>query len=86
MDKKTIEIAFAASGRSYHNEELLSTAEKCGCYSCGCIYSPSEIKRWTDAPPRTAICPYCGIDSVLDDKAFEPFTEQGLRVLSAIMF
>ena len=86
MDKKTILAAMNFSGRSFHNEEILKTATKCGCYCCCTIFSPSEIKRWTDNPPRTAICPYCGVDSVLDEGAFTPFNKSGLRAISEVMF
>ena len=35
-----------------------------GCFYCKCIYSPSKIKEWIDGG-ETALCPKCGIDSVL---------------------
>jgi hypothetical protein len=37
-------------------------------FFCIKIYSPEEIKEWIpDSHARTALCPYCGIDSVLPD-------------------
>ena len=86
MDKKTLETAIRISGRSYRNEEILKNATKCGCYCCCAIFSPSEIKEWADFSPRTAICPYCGTDSVLDADAFTPFTERNLRKIRELMF
>lgn len=36
----------------------------CGCYYCCRTFSASEIKEWTDRG-ETALCPKCGIDSVV---------------------
>lgn len=46
-----------------HRAELEAT-EQCGCYYCKRIFSPSEIEEWTHGN-ETAICPYCGVDSVI---------------------
>lgn len=35
-----------------------------GCFYCITIYGSSEIKEWIDGG-QTALCPHCGIDSVL---------------------
>ncbi len=57
------------------NRGDLEKAELCGCFYCRNIYRPSEIKQWMkehtpDGSPRpdTAICPYCGIDSVIAER------------------
>lgn len=86
MDKETLMIVLKVSERSFHNEEIIKSSTKCGCYHCCSIFVPSEIKEWADESPRTAICPYCGIDAVLDDKAFEPFNRKGLIAISKMMF
>jgi hypothetical protein len=49
---------------SFKNKENLKKSKTCGCYYCGAIYSPKQIKEYCDRG-RTAICPFCGIDSVL---------------------
>lgn len=49
---------------------------RCGCFSCGAMFSPSEIREWVDepaqpalglpsAPQATAACPRCSLDAVL---------------------
>ena len=48
---------------SYHKDELF-IINWCGCFYCRNMYRPSDIKEWTDGS-ETAICPRCGIDSVL---------------------
>ena len=53
-----------------HRDELLKS-EKCGCFYCKKIFTPSEIKEWVDENEKgignTALCPFCGIDSVIGD-------------------
>ena len=49
-----------------HREQLFEN-EHCSCFNCFAIYGPEEIKEWTDNS-QTAICPKCGIDSVLPSK------------------
>jgi hypothetical protein len=42
----------------------------CGCFYCLTTFSPTEILDWIKEPlgGETAICPNCGIDSVLSSK------------------
>ena len=64
---------------SYENEGLLKKSKKCGCFCCGKIFDSSEIIEWAiDRNGDTALCPYCGIDSVLPDSAGYPLTEEFL--------
>ena len=51
----------------YHEEEILES-DICGCFYCTSTFLPLEIEEWCDvgAPKgSTALCPQCGIDSVL---------------------
>lgn len=50
---------------SYHREKLLA-GKRAGCFYCLAIFDPETVKAWTD-DMQTAICPLCGIDSVLPD-------------------
>lgn len=60
---------------SFENEELLKQAARCGCYYCGRIFKPSEISKWiADRHGRTAMCPHCGIDAVLQEAADGSYT------------
>lgn len=49
---------------SFKNKELLDLENYGSCFSCFYASKISEIKRWTDCG-QTAICPKCGIDSIL---------------------
>lgn len=48
---------------SNHREAILKL-DMVGCFYCFGIYPPTEITEWCDQD-QTAICPKCGIDSVL---------------------
>jgi hypothetical protein len=54
---------------SIRHRHLIETAAQCGCFYCGAIFRPSEILDWVDGDSPetgvTALCPKCGIDSVL---------------------
>lgn len=56
----------------YHRTEVLSS-ESCACFHCRRVFSPSEIKEWVDNDEAgvgtTALCPRCGIDSVIGSNA-----------------
>lgn len=72
---------------SWANEILLKISVKCGCFSCGEIYDPAEIVEWVeDRDGLTAICPYCGIDSVLPDCAGYPITKEFLERMNKKWF
>ena len=52
----------------YSNEEDIKNSKECGCFFCIKIFSPEKINEWIpDSHARTALYPYCGIDSVLPD-------------------
>jgi len=65
------DIRKAHSHCSNHRNELLASA-KCGCFYCCAIFPQFEIGNWIDEDStgvgQTALCPKCGIDSVIGDK------------------
>jgi len=75
----------AAHKFSINNREKLQKDKKCGCFYCLKIFSPKEITEYLqyDHIPidkdGTALCPYCGIDSVLSRSAGFPLTEEFLK-------
>lgn len=46
------------------NCAALEQSDACGCFYCERIFFAVEIDEWTD-DEQTALCPHCGIDSVL---------------------
>ena len=53
-----------AHRHSMRNRKELAESDACGCFYCERTFSPAEITEWID-DGQTAMCPYCGIDSVL---------------------
>jgi hypothetical protein len=62
---------------SYHRETLRDS-EVCGCFYCLAVFSPSEIEDWTDHED-TALCPKCGIDSVIGSVSGYPIEGEFLK-------
>jgi len=62
---------------SKHRSEI-EESELCGCFYCLQIYQPSIIASWID-DESTALCPHCGIDSVIGSKSGYPITVEFLR-------
>lgn len=58
----------AAHGHSAGNKSELNKSKLCGCFCCLKVFPVSEINEWVDED-KTAVCPKCGIDSVLGDAA-----------------
>jgi len=56
---------------SNHKAEVAASAF-CGCFYCCAIFPPEQIKEWVDDVDResqTALCPKCGVDAVIGDRA-----------------
>lgn len=51
---------------SNHKKELQNDY-RCGCFYCEKIFSPVEITEWIEDSLGTALCPSCGIDSVIGE-------------------
>ena len=68
-----------------YNREALKKSRRCGCFYCGSIYDPKEIKVWIDGK-QTALCARCGIDSVIPDTAEYPLTPEFLRKMHDYWF
>ena len=76
---------FAAHGFANNNWDTLIRSTRCGCFYCLRMFSPKEITRWTDNG-TTAVCPYCGIDSVIGDKSCWPVTKEFLEKMKTYWF
>lgn len=68
-----------------HKQQLLNS-KLCGCFYCLSIFPPKEIDFWIEEYSRTAVCPYCGIDSVIGDKSEYPITKDFLKKMNEYWF
>ena len=77
----------AAHKHSINNRKLLEHDSVVGCFYCLEIFSPSEIVEWCpDKIDDTALCPYCGIDSILGEYTGFPITKEFLTAMQAHWF
>ena len=54
-----------------HRAEVLAS-EMCGCFYCCSTFPPGRVEEWVDTidgEGQTALCPQCGIDSVIGDRS-----------------
>lgn len=75
-----------AHDHSFGNLGALQQSKLCGCFCCVTIFSPKKMDifsheekssyGWISAKNfATAICPNCGVDSVIGDESGFPITE-----------
>ena len=72
-----------------HREQVLES-KLCGCFYCLDIYPPSKITEWVDEDDKgigqAALCPSCGIDSVIGDKSGVPINKEFLQGMQLVWF
>jgi hypothetical protein len=72
----------AAHKHSIRQRDEILTSEVCGCFFCLAVFPPSEIKEWVDTIDgigQTALCPKCGIDSVIGSNSGYPIEPEFLN-------
>ena len=63
-----------------HNRVEVLASERCGCFSCFRTFEPASITRWIDGD-QTALCPQCGIDTVIGSASAHRIDDTFLRRL-----
>lgn len=72
---------------SFNNERIVKSAETCGCFFCLSVFSPDEVEDWVDdTGGRTALCPRCGIDSVICSGHGYPINREFLKEMKRRWF
>ena len=79
-----------AHAHSSNHRVEIEASELCGCFYCREHFRPSEIVEWVDDDDRgrgtTALCPRCGIDSVLGDQSGFPISAAFLAEMHGYWF
>ena len=70
---------------STHNKSMVEKSDKCYCFHCQKSFDKNEITDYTDNG-KTAICPHCGIDSVLPDSIDEDIDEKIISEMNKYWF
>jgi hypothetical protein len=78
------EIVEAHKHCKKHRTEIFKS-QTCACFYCLQSFAPAEIVEWTDKN-KTALCPKCGIDSVLGSAAGFPLTAEFLGEMNKHWF
>ena len=53
---------------SFENYRKIKSVKRCGCFYCNRIFDTEKIHEWIDDENgQTAVCPFCGIDSVIPE-------------------
>ena len=83
MEKKifTNSYLFRALDYSRKNNENLMRSVSCGCFSCETLMLANGIRDWKmeEDGRLTAVCPYCGEETVIGDDAVYPMKKEFLR-------
>jgi len=69
---------------SRHRTEILQSG-LCGCFFCLQRFPPSQIEESLDTED-TALCPRCGIDSVIGSESGYPITPEFLSRMRSYWF
>ena len=75
----------AAHARSSRHRGEIMKSKTCGCFYCCAIFGPSSIEVWIDEW-QTAMCPSCGIDSVIGGASGYPVTPEFLSRMNVHWF
>ena len=80
-----------AKNCSMHNWGELSRSVSCGCYRCGTIFLSKDITQWigldkNNADNATAVCPFCGSESVIPKSSSYPLNKDFLDHMKKYWF
>jgi len=70
---------------SKHRKEV-EASDSCGCFYCLAIFEPAKIATWLNEGDGTALCPECGIDSVIGSVSGYPITREFLEKMYKYWF
>lgn len=87
MSEFTLRELDTAHKKAFQNEPLVQIAKDCACFCCLEHFPPSAIYGWVDDKlHRTAMCPKCGIDSVLTEETLDRVPDDFLKALQKVYF
>lgn len=90
MTKEEIKsLLYSLHHSTFRNEKQIKNSSQCGCFCCESLFAPEEVTNWCDNDgkgDRTALCPKCGIDSVIGDDCGMYVTPSLLHVMNLMFF
>jgi hypothetical protein len=76
MDLPYATLDAAHRHSAYHRAEL-ERSDVCGCFFCKKTFEVREVEEWVEDESGTALCPYCGVDSVIGSASGFPVDDAG---------
>jgi hypothetical protein len=72
----------------FKNWRILKKSKTCCCFYCLRVYAASEVGDWCVERDRrrTALCPYCAVDSVIPDASGWPLDADFLKKMKCWWF
>ena len=67
----------AAHGHSANHRAELERSDVCGCFFCEKTFAVSDVEEWVEDESGTALCPHCGVDSVIGSASGFPVADAG---------
>ncbi|MBB4371524.1 hypothetical protein GGD63_004322 [Bradyrhizobium sp. cir1] len=74
-----------AHKKCINNRAEIERSQLCGCFYCKQTFAPDRIVEWVDED-STALCPECGIDSVLGDASGVQINRSFLEAMHSAWF
>ena len=77
-----------AQRSSINNRDRLMASVSCGCFSCETLMLANGIRDWKmeEDGRLTAVCPYCGEETVIGDDAVYPMKKEFLREMKRFWY
>lgn len=72
--------------QSIGNKARLADAKDCGCFHCLSHFPASAAEYWDDEGGETAVCPECGVDSVIGEYDNKRVSDDLLRAMNERFF
>jgi hypothetical protein len=78
-------LYFAAHKHASRHRAEIESSSRCGCFFWFRSFASSDIKAWIDGN-QTALCPRCGVDSVLGSASQHRLDDAFLRGMHTHFF
>ena len=79
------QLCVAAHKHSTRHRPEVEASSLCACFFCFKKFAPASIKAWSDGG-QTALCPGCGVDSVIGNASSHRLDDTFLRKMHGHFF
>jgi hypothetical protein len=83
---QTFDTSRTVHALSRNNEKLISKSKIVGCFYCLKIFSADKITGYRDNKEKSAICPFCSVDSIIPGSSGIELSEEFLKAMKRHWF